>query len=447
MLARTRRSRKLLGATTLAVVALVAVGAALAASARRTTLLSVPAGAAPANGESANASFSQDERIVRLVAFDSAASNLVAGDANQRRDVFALRRGRRQGDLGGTIELVSARDGVQADGDSQRPSVDGERGRSPRCIAFESTATNLDPANDRTPDWDVYVRDLRSGAPLLVSHGVAGDATNGTIDGRCEYVTFEASGSVYVRSLRANATLELARGTNPDMQTNGEGAAYERGGQIFHRAFGERRRGVLTRGRERLVSRGQRGRGNGASRNPVADEKGYYVAFESDATNLCSRSRLWCSGVSRDRGGNTDIFRATISRRAPTRDRMQMASYSHGIRAQGNADSREPAMSAAGEFVFFSSLATNLRESRGRRPDTDDHSDVYLWNFPRKRGFGNVSRESRPTASGGFNGASLAPATSARGNYIAFSSIATDPPGANRGSPGADVFIRFLGGR
>src|SRR5205085_6406034 len=66
---------------------------------RSTSLISPPAGDAKSrlpgtwsDGGSDNASFSQDNRNVRLIAFDSAATNLIAADANARRDVFVVRR-------------------------------------------------------------------------------------------------------------------------------------------------------------------------------------------------------------------------------------------------------------------------------------------------------------------------------------------------------------------
>ena len=66
----------------------------LAAESARTAtleLVSSPALAAatPSNGASANVSASAD---LRYVAYDSTADNLVAGDANRRRDVMLFDR-------------------------------------------------------------------------------------------------------------------------------------------------------------------------------------------------------------------------------------------------------------------------------------------------------------------------------------------------------------------
>jgi hypothetical protein len=440
----------------LALLTTAAVGLVALADARvvprRTTLIASPP---PETGRVADASsdnptWSQDERIVRLLAYDSAASTIVPGDGNGRRDVFVMRRGSAQGDVGGDTQIASIGPNGQANGDSQRPSLDGTGRRvRPHCVAFESTATNLH-ADDTTADSDVYVRDLRANTTRLVSTGALPDATNASIDGRCSVVTFEAGGIVYARNLRGRTPTRIAAGTDPDQQTNAEGVAYVRARQVRHRRFERTRSGIRLVGRELLVSRGPNGAGNGESSSPVADDSGYYVAFQSIATNLCGRSQAYCRGIRRDSNGATsDVFRATISRRAPTRDRIQMASFSYAVRAQGNGASTEPAMSGGGEFVFFTSRATNLRQSTGIRNADPNGTipDVYLWNFPRSRGYGNVSRESRPGPSGELNGPSMRPATSNRGNYLAFVSFATDAPGDRNGGQIGDVFVRFLGGR
>ena len=60
-------------------------------SQRTTFLLSSANGAFP-NGSSRNASISHDQRIARYIAYESDASNLVAGDANGMTDVFLVSR-------------------------------------------------------------------------------------------------------------------------------------------------------------------------------------------------------------------------------------------------------------------------------------------------------------------------------------------------------------------
>lgn len=431
--------------TALASLATVGVlGSALAAEAavngiRSTSIASPPM----ANAPSDNMAFSQDNRIARLMAYDTAATNIVAGDSNGRRDVVVAQR------EGGSPAIASvARGGGAGNGDSRKPSLDGDTRSAPHCLAFESTSTDL-AKGDSSADSDVFLRELRRGQTQLVSVGHSG-ARDAVVDGECEFVTYSARGKVFVRDIKRDTTTSVARGSNPDQQTSGKGVAYERGGQVFYQAFqrvfNKGKPKVKKIGREVIVSVGRAGRGNGVSRNPVMDDNGWYVAFESTATNLCASA---CKGVSADANGSTsDIFRRTLSRRAPSRDFMQMASFSFEGGEQGNGPSNNPSMTGAGENIAFDSTATNLRQSQSTMPVDPNGAvrDIYYWNFPRRRAFGNVSRESKPGRTGQFNGASFNPGVSNRSNWIGFTSQATGDSGEVNGGGIADVFVRFMGG-
>jgi len=115
--------------------------------------------------DSYNASISADGR---LVAFISAADNLVPGDANGREDIFVR-------DMeSGVIKLVSiSASGVVAGGNSSRPAMAGDGG----SVAFDTTAASLYPGdtarcgeNDGAPSCsDVLLKDLGDDSVLLVS--------------------------------------------------------------------------------------------------------------------------------------------------------------------------------------------------------------------------------------------------------------------------------------
>jgi hypothetical protein len=78
------------------------------------SIISPPPNMPAANGPSDNTAFSQDNRDVRLVGFDSAATNLVPGDTNGLRDVFVLYKIRRAGSLGGrVVRGCMGADGIQ----------------------------------------------------------------------------------------------------------------------------------------------------------------------------------------------------------------------------------------------------------------------------------------------------------------------------------------------
>ncbi len=439
--ARSSKARKVLALA----FALASAGSATAAAvapanvngSRTTAVIS-----RNANGPSSGGAFSQDGRTASLYAFTSAATNLVGGDTNGGLDVFVLHRN----GMGGGIERVSvASDGTQANGNSSSPSVDGTNGHGPHCVAFQSTATNLDP-DDTTPDSDIYVRNLSSDTTRAIAPGMS-DASNPTIDGHCDLVTFESGGTVYVAGVRGGAAHAVAQGSDPDQETDGRGVTYVRDGQVWYRRYARGRHGLRMRGHERLVSIGHHGRGNGPSSHPSVNANGEYIAFESEATNLCAGL---CEGVSGDRNGSTsDVFRRTMSSHAPSHDRMEMASFSYGAQVQGNGASNNPVISSAGQFVLFDSAASNLRPKASMvGTDPNGHvRDVYLWNFSLHRGYGNASRESRPPNNGAFSAPSVMPATSAHGNYVAFTCSAgglTADGGGGRSIP--NVFMRFLGG-
>ena len=464
--------RRLAVAVSVLVMVLVPALIVQAQELRRTQILSPPGEPTAADGPSDNTSFSRDGLATRLVGYDSMATNLVAGDTNGKRDVFVMTRAGGEGGLTGVLQRVSvSTKNVQGNGDSSKPSFDGDVKRKPHCVTFQSTATNLDALSkrerrdrrqkrrklDKTSDSDVYMRDLKTKETFLVSVGHK-NATNGVVDGECEFVTYEAARTVWVRDLVQGKTTKIAKGTNPDQNTNGKGVAYERGGQIrwqaFQRVFNRGNPVVKKQGRELLVSdAASGGGGNGVSQNPTVDDNGHYVAFESTATNLCTGRCKVASGGGVDRNGAvSDIYRRTISSKAPTKDTMQVVSYSFAVDQWGDGASNNPDMTGAGENIVFDSEAANLKESEGIRLADPNGAirDIYYWNFPRERLTGNVSRESRSEtdrATGQpYNGASTNPGASNRANYIGFTSVQTGQSGESNGPSVPDVFIRFLGG-
>ncbi|KAB2853360.1 MAG: hypothetical protein F9K46_18465, partial [Anaerolineae bacterium] len=97
-----------------------------------TTRVSVDSNGDQANDHSYAAHISADGRII---AFESTASDLIAGDTNAARDVFLHNR-----ISGNTIRVSISSAGAQATGGNSRSpalSADG------RFVAFESSATNL----------------------------------------------------------------------------------------------------------------------------------------------------------------------------------------------------------------------------------------------------------------------------------------------------------------
>jgi Tol biopolymer transport system component len=109
----------------------------------------------------------------RFVAFDSPASNLVAGDTNGASDVFVRDRSL------GTTERVSVDSAeVQANNASGAPDISEDW----RFVAFRSSATNL-VAGDTNGVADVFVRDRQLGVTVRVNVASSGTQAN---DGSAE---------------------------------------------------------------------------------------------------------------------------------------------------------------------------------------------------------------------------------------------------------------------
>ena len=100
----------------------------------------------------------------RYVTFESAASNLVAGDTNAFRDIFVRDR------QSGTTERISLDTaGAQSNTLSQWAAIAGDGG----SVAFQSAASNL-VAGDTNGAMDIFVRHRQSATTERVSVNSAG---------------------------------------------------------------------------------------------------------------------------------------------------------------------------------------------------------------------------------------------------------------------------------
>jgi hypothetical protein len=431
-----------------ALVATALVPASAFAVAKNTLIESPPGGNPPANGGSDNTTFSFDDRQVTAMAFDSSAA-LTPGDTDGKRDVYVLKRTGGEGNLAGTLSNVSK----TLNTDSTLPSLSGEGSKKPKCVVFQSGGK-------------IYLAGL-GGNPKEIAGG-----SKPTVDGSCEFIVYRGGGGVRLYDLGDDESCGVGRGSNPDGQTNGKGAAYERGGSIKYQAWNpagcedgklDKDGGEVTADKPKTGSAGA-----GVSKNPSMDDQGRYVAFESTKTGLCNGGCEGSGGAPDQNGPVSDVFRRTLGNNPPTNDHMQRASFSCGAKGAGgacevnayaNGPSNNPECTGACEYVVYDSEATNLRESAdiSSIDPNGPVRDVFLWNFPRERRKGNVSRESRPggplRAQQFYNGPSTKPSTSARGNYLGFTgqfTTAGDPPqptsGVDQASAQPNVFMRFAGG-
>ncbi len=129
-----------------------------------TSRVSVASSGAQANGGCQRTAISQDGLFV---AFDSWASNLVAGDANGHSDVFVHDR------LSGATTLASV---GMASAPGNGPSLTGTISPDGRFVAFNSLASNIVPG-DTNGHVDVFVRERTGCTPTVAQHCAASDTS------------------------------------------------------------------------------------------------------------------------------------------------------------------------------------------------------------------------------------------------------------------------------
>jgi hypothetical protein len=370
--------------TILTAIALLGVLAGSSgAAAGDTTRISVDTSGAEANGESYGIISSDG----RYVAFDSYASNLVAGDANGESDVFVR-------DLQtGTTELVSGDDsGNPSNFASYGPSMSADG----RYVVFTSQSTNL-VADDDTkaePDGfvapDAFVHDRDTGTTERVSVDGSGTGANGwsygtfvSDDGR--YVAFYSTGSNLVQG-----------------DTNGTFDAFVRDREL--------------KTTERVSVDGSGTGANSSSYSPSMSADGRYVAFDSYASNL----------VEGDTNGHPDVF--VRDRELKTTEWVSMG----GSGAQGDYYSWNARISADGRYVAFDSGSSNLVAG-----DSNDTGDVFVHD----RDTGTTERVSVPRCGPQGNGDSQGSYISADGRYVTFTSSASNLVGGDTNGV-YDSFVR-----
>ncbi|GLW34998.1 hypothetical protein [Actinoplanes regularis] len=185
-----------------------------------TERVNLTSGGAEANAESGLPSISDDGRYV---AFPSAATNLVASDTNSVLDVFVRDR------QNSTTQRVSLTNGgAEADGDSDPAFISGDG----QHVAFTSSATNL-VASDTNGVRDMFVRDLTADACTIT--GTSGNDTltgTGGADVICGL-----GGNDTINALGGADTIEggsgddiIDGGNNSDIINGGDGADTINGG-------------------------------------------------------------------------------------------------------------------------------------------------------------------------------------------------------------------------
>jgi Ca2+-binding RTX toxin-like protein len=181
-----------------------------------TTGVSVDSAGNPGNIMSGSPSISADGRFV---AFTSNASNLVPGDTNRERDLVGRHIFVRD-TLTNTTTLVSVDSaGNQANSDSSSPSISADG----QFVAFNSNASNLVPGDTNNSN-DIFVVDtIRTGNLLNGTPGndnLTGTSSNDIING--------SEGDDVLTGLRASDVLNGGDGN--DILSGGKGSDTLNGG-------------------------------------------------------------------------------------------------------------------------------------------------------------------------------------------------------------------------
>jgi Tol biopolymer transport system component len=343
---------------------------------RRTLIVSVSSSGARANGACWGPAISANGRYV---AFESAASDLVADDTNGRADIFV------RDTVNGTTERVSvSSSGEQADGASEDPGISA----SGRFVVFESNASTL-VGNDTNGRWDVFIHDRQTGETKRLSAGPSGqgnrDSTDPSISANGQFVVFESTASnlvgndtnrrmdVFIRSL-VNGKIsrvsiqsdggQARRGNsgNPSVSGDGRYVAFDSFAPNLVPGDTNRSPDVFLRDRKsgktkRISVRSGGRQANAWSVDPTISTNGRYIAFSSAATNMVPNdtNRRW-DGFVHDR---------------TARKTKRVSVQSDGGQARAG-DSHDVAISGDGRFVAFESLAKNLVSK-----DTNNRQDVF----------------------------------------------------------------------
>jgi len=353
----------------------------LQASAEPTTIrVSVASDGTQATAESENPWLSADGRYA---AFQSAATNLVAGDTNAETDVFVHDRA-----SGTTTRASVSATSAQGNDQSTDPafSADGSH------LVFRSQANNFVAGDTNGGTWDIFVKNMTSGVVERVN--VSSSEAQATGGGSDDGVT-SADGQII--AFKSDATNMVSGDTN--------GTA-----DVFVR---DRAAGTTTR--VSVTSAGAQATG-GDSEDVTISDDGRYVSFWSEATNL----------VVGDTNATRDVF--VHDRQTGTTTRVSVASDG----TQANGFSSKGALSADGAFVAFHSEATNLVVG-----DTNARDDVFIHELAT----GITTRVSLTDAEGQGTKESHTPKLSADGRYVTFYSTAPNLVAGDTNNRG-DVFVR-----
>lgn len=364
--------------------------------------VSVSTGGDPANGHCRRAAISPDGRFV---AFDSFASNLVAGDMNGTADVFVHDR------VTGITERVSV-DGGGIEGNGF--SYDAVLSEDGRFVAFTSESTNFVAGHVNSEE--VYLRDRQNGTTEIVS--VSSDEIRGhdrsfrpaiSYDGR--YVAFTSGAGnfdpfdvnglsdVFVRDRQAGTTIRASVdgaghdgdfGYTETISADGRYVAFHGGA---HLVAGDTNgtsdvfvKDMQTGSIERLSVSSVGDESDGYSVDATISGNGRFVAFSSGATNLAFG----------DTNGFQDVFVHDRETHTTEMVSVGLGGTPGDLDSGGGTGVRAISLTFDGHLVAFDSSARNLVEN-----DLNHSTDVFARGINQSPSADCVARA---TSGGGASG-------------------------------------------
>lgn len=373
----------------------------------------------------------------QFVAFDSCATNAVAGDTNGVNDVFVLDR-----NTGAVTRVSVATGGGQADA----PSYSAAISPNGRYVAFLSSAANLVAGADNV---QVYRHDRDTATTVAVSRANGGgalgnadasgrpsvsdsglvaftsDASNLVADSNGVADVFVGNGTTTARVSLSSTGGQLASASgSPSISANDRlvafttaAAATPSDANPVNDVFVRDR----TAGATVLVSRTPGGlAGNGSSFEPVVSPSGAYIVFTSLATDIDGTF-----------DAVLDVFRAGLDVGGGIVAVSNVSRFSVGAQTATGA-STQGSVSSAGLVVFASNEPSLVAG------DTNGDTDVFETAAP---GFYQRLSVTAAGLTETYSGTSSRPQPSFMGDTVAFLSSATNlVPGDVNGT--VDVFVR-----
>lgn len=373
----------------------------------------------------------------RFVAFASASSNLITNDTNGQTDIFLRDTCFAQASCSPTTSLVSisgtdtstTQVGSQGNSDSLEPTMDSSGG----FIAFSSHATNLDPNFPTLTGTtrQIFLHGGCAGATTCATNATAlvSVAADGVSAANADTMQPSISSDGRYVSFVSTAT-NLIAGVNPG------GIA-----QIFLRdtCLNLTSTTVTCTPKTFLISSPDGlTPADAPSSQPATASGGTFVAFTSAATNLVSGVTPPMPQIYRMEtcvGGVADCVPVVV-----------VASSNDGT-TPANGASAQAAISADGRFIAFASTATNLVQTAvdGTQQifvrDTCGLATAGCTPSTSLVSIANDNATPGNALSENPNISSSATATASDGQFIAFSSLATNlVPGTTNGFE--NVFVR-----